>query len=79
MRAMSSEPLLDELTEIVPSLVGMTNLLGVPDLGIALNVLEMGLEAIKTELVNRSVTPQEAKGAIDAATQAAILAKFGPK
>jgi hypothetical protein len=63
-----------QFQEIAPSLVGMSNALGLQDLSIGIQ-----LEGLKSELANRGVTPQAAKEAIDAATQAAILAKFGGK
>ena len=68
-----------QFQEIAPSLVGMTNALGLQDLSIGLQLAEFIVAGFQSELANRGVTPQAAKEAVDAATQAAILARFGGK
>jgi hypothetical protein len=71
-----ADPLIEQLVQIVPDLVGMTNVLNVPDLGIALTLAAALVQAIEDELTTRTITPTQAKATVDAATQAAIQAKF---
>lgn len=74
-----SDPLVEQLVQLVPDLVGMTNALGVPDLGVALTLAAALVSAIEDELSTRSVTPAQAKATVDSATQAAIAAKWPAK
>ena len=74
-----TDPLIEQLVQIVPDLVGMKNALAVPDLGIALTLAVALVQSIEDELTTRTITPEQSKATIDAATQAAINAKFAVK
>jgi hypothetical protein len=87
-----SDPLVDDLTTLAtqlassaPALAGIANALALPELGTALTlgalIVKLGTDlvtALEGEAAGRSVTPAQAKAAIDASVQAAITAKFGP-
>lgn len=71
--------LLDEFKQLAPDLALMTNALGLPELAAGIMLAEGLLTAFQAELSARGMSPHDAKQAIDTATQAAILAKFGGK
>ena len=72
----ATELVVQELEELAPSIVGMLCACSVPDLQIALDAARAIVAAVEAEFSGRGVTPQESKAAIDAATQAAIAARF---
>lgn len=72
-----SSQLMDQFSQIAPDLAQMSNTLGVPELGVGIALAEALIKVFQGELSSRSVSPAEAKASIDAATQAAALAKFG--
>jgi len=73
-----TDPLIEQLVQLVPDIAGLTNALAVPDLGVALTLAAALVSAVEDELSTRSITPVQAKATVDAATQLAITAKFGP-
>ena len=70
------ELVVQELEELAPSVVGMLCACVVPDLQIALDAARAIVAAVEAEFSSRGLTPAESKAAIDAATQAAIAARF---
>lgn len=67
------EDLADAGAAVAPELAAA----GDDELAIALLALEAAAQAFRSELANRSIDPTARKAAIDAATQAAIWARFG--
>lgn len=76
---MTTELLVQELETIVPGLVGMLCNCNVDDVQAVLALATTLVSAAEAELSSRNVSPKQEKAVIDAATQAAIDAKFGSK
>lgn len=77
---MSNESLVEEaladLIRVAPTLQGASASMGLDALAVAVGVARPLLAALEADLQARSVTPNAVKDNVDAATQAAIDARF---
>lgn len=76
---MTKELLIQQLESIAESLAGMAITYGPPDLAMGITIAEGVARLLRSELATRDVDLHDAMASVDAATQAALLAKFGGK